>query len=186
MPAVPLVWSAGLTVQIATYPGAATSPEHADVALVLGAAVHAGKPSPVFEQRIRHAVDLYHAGRVDKLMLTGGVGAGDRVAESEAARAYCLAAGVAADDILLEVRSRTTLQNLLESRPVLAAEGLTTVLVVSDPLHLRRAVTLARDIGLDAHPSAAPGSRYTSLRSRAVFLMRETYFLARYKLLGRG
>jgi uncharacterized SAM-binding protein YcdF (DUF218 family) len=58
-------------------------------------------------------------------------------------------------------------------------------LVVSDPLHMRRAITLARDLGIDAHPSPTPTTRYVGLQSRSRFLSREVYFYARYLLLGR-
>ena len=53
----------------------------ADAALVLGAAADGVAPSPVFEERLRHAVDLYHRSRVARLILTGGRGQGDEVVE---------------------------------------------------------------------------------------------------------
>jgi energy-coupling factor transporter ATP-binding protein EcfA2 len=57
----------------------------ADAAIVLGAAVYTDRPSPVFEERIRHGVALYKAGRVRLLVMTGGRDPGDRLSEAEAA-----------------------------------------------------------------------------------------------------
>ena len=155
----------------------------ADAAIVLGAAVAYSLPTPVFEQRIRHAIQLYQDGKVGKLVLTGGVGYGDTLAESEVARDYCLAHGIPETDMLLEVRSHSTIENLAEAKPLLVANGLRTVLLVSDPLHMRRALTLARDLGIDAHPSPTTTSKFESFKIKGRFLCQETYFYSRYLLV---
>lgn len=176
-----IAWSLYLGGSIAWY-ASRSDTQPADAAIVLGAAVAQGIPSPVFEQRIRHALDLYHNGRVRVLVMTGGIGAGDTLAESAAARDYCLARGVPPRDILIETASHTTYQNLVQARSVLVKRGLQRALIVSDPLHMRRSVTLARDLGIDAHPSPTPTSRYVGWSSRGKFLAREVYFHARYLL----
>src|SRR5688572_21621592 len=84
----------------------------ADVAIVLGAAAYGDKPSPVFEQRIAHGVDLYKQGTVRKIILTGGFGDGAEFSESQVARRYALEQGVPERDLLIEKTSRTTLENL--------------------------------------------------------------------------
>src|SRR3712207_6648986 len=112
-----------------------SDPAQADAALVLGAAVVDTVPSPVFEERIRHAVALQKAGRVRVLVMTGGLGQGDRVSEAEAARDWSIARGVPPSAILVETQSRTTHENLVNARPLLAEHGLRRVLLVSDPLH---------------------------------------------------
>lgn len=176
-------WLGLVALSIAFYAGTSADGP-ADAAIVLGASVADGEPTPVFEQRILHAVDLYRDGTVPALILTGGVGAGDVLAESEVARAYCIARGVPAHALSIETESRTTHQNLIQARRLAAGLGARRVLVVSDPLHERRAVTMGRDLGLDAHPSPTPTSRYVGVVARGRFLARETYFYARY-LLGR-
>ena len=62
----------------------------ADAAVVLGAAAWFTRPSPVFEERIKHALDLYKEGRVRAIVFTGGVGRGDTRSEAEVARNYAL------------------------------------------------------------------------------------------------
>ncbi|MDX9785819.1 MAG: YdcF family protein [Desulfobacterales bacterium] len=182
--AFPIGWAAFLMGSVALY-SYRVSDINADAAIVLGAAVARSVPTPVFEQRIRHAINLYHDKKVKKLVLTGGVGSGDTLAESEAARNYCLKQGVPENDMLLEVRSHSTLQNLLEAKPILQANGLETVLIVSDPLHMRRAITFAHDLGIEAYPSPTPTSRFKGFESRWRFLTRESYFYGRYLLLDR-
>lgn len=176
---IPLAWLLFLTISIIWYANKSDTGE-ADAAIVLGAAVARGAPTPVFEERIRHAVDLYHAGRVRVLILTGGVGAGDTLAESEVARQYCLARGVPADDIAIETQSSSTRENVIQAHRLLVERGLGRTLIVSDPLHMRRAVTEARDVGIDAYPSPTPTSRYTGWATRSRFVAREVYFYARY------
>lgn len=68
--------------QVLTY-ASETYDGHADVAIVLGAAVWQDKPTPVFEERIKHGINLYQRGAVEVLIFTGGVGWGDELAESE-------------------------------------------------------------------------------------------------------
>ena len=154
----------------------------ADAAVVLGAAVWGDEPSPVFAARLDHAVDLYRAGRVRRVLLTGGAAPGG-AAESAVGRAYAVQRGVLAADVAAEDRSRTTWQNLVCLRDTLASSArpsgaLPSVLVVSDPYHLRRAVSMARDLGFDARPAPAPSTRYRSWRSKGPFLVREVYFTA--------
>ena len=177
--AAPFVWLMFLAASIVWYSGESDAGP-ADAAVVLGAAVANGAPTPVFKERIQHAINLYKARKVRVLVLTGGVGAGDTLAESEVARGYCLARGVAPQDIAIETRSRSTYENLVQARRVLDARGLQRSLIVSDPLHMRRAVTEARDVGIDAYPSPTPTSRYTGLASRGRFAAREVYFYAQY------
>lgn len=66
----------------------------ADVIIVLGAAAYDARPSPVFEERIRHALDLYAQGYAPRLLFTGGFGNGARFAESQVARRYALRHGI--------------------------------------------------------------------------------------------
>ncbi len=175
-PVVALVY---LAASIVTY-ARKSDGTRAGAAIVLGAAVADGVPTLVFEQRILHAIALYEQGTVDRLIFTGGVGAGDDIAESEAARTYCLARGIPASALMIEAQSHSTEENLANAREVVVAQGVGRVLIVSDPLHERRAVTIARDLGLDAHPSPTPTTRYVGVRAQGYFLVRETYFYARY------
>lgn len=148
----------------------------ADAALVLGAAADGVAPSPVFEERLRHAVDLYHRNRVARLILTGGRGQGDALAESEVGRDWAVANGVPADAILIETESRTTKQNLVNALPLIEANHVGKILLVSDPLHMRRAMWMADTLKLNAEPSPTSTSRYETLATQVPMLFREVWF----------
>jgi uncharacterized SAM-binding protein YcdF (DUF218 family) len=156
--------------------GGTTDQGAADAALVLGAAADGIAPSPVFEERLRHAVELYRAGRVKHLVLTGGRGTGEALAESEVGRDWVVAQGVPADAVLIETESRTTKQNLTFARPLLEKAGIGRVLIVSDPLHMRRAMWMANTLKFDAAPSPTPTTRYETLATQVPMLFREVWF----------
>jgi len=152
----------------------------ADAIIVLGAAAYDARPSPVFEERIRHGIHLYQAGYAPRLIFTGGFG-GERArfAESQVARNYALKQGVPASAILIETQSRTTWQNLLEARELMAQHEIQQVIVVSDPLHMARALRLSRKLDIQARGSATPSSRFRSVRTRLYFLFKEIWFFHR-------
>jgi uncharacterized SAM-binding protein YcdF (DUF218 family) len=153
----------------------------ADAAIVLGAAVWGKEPSPVFRERINHAINLYKNGDISKIVFTGGVGDINESAEAVVGQRYAITRGVTAADILTETKSRTTYQNLKNALEVVGThQELTKFLIVSDPLHLKRAVLMARSLGMDAYPSPTPTTRYRSFQSQMQFLMRETYFYLVY------
>jgi uncharacterized SAM-binding protein YcdF (DUF218 family) len=162
-----------------------SDPDRADAAIVLGAAVAGDEPTPVFEERLRHAVELYRTQQVEVLIMTGGTSPGDSLSESEAARRWAIANGVPAGDIINEAQSHTTKQNFVNALPLLAQRDIGRVLIVSDPLHMRRALRMAADLGLDAHPSPTPTSRYKTIGTQAPMLAREIWFNLVYMTTGQ-
>jgi uncharacterized SAM-binding protein YcdF (DUF218 family) len=181
--AVPVIAAIVLAVDILIY-AMISDPEPADAAIVLGAAVYDDEPTPVFEERLRHAVELYRSGRVKLLIMTGGAGPGDTLAESEAGREWATANGVPEAAIVVEAASQTTKENFTGVMAMLEQRNIGRVLVVSDPLHLRRATRMAAALGLDAHPSPTPTTRYRSLSTQLPMLLREVYFSAYYLMTG--
>jgi uncharacterized SAM-binding protein YcdF (DUF218 family) len=159
-----------------------TSDVHADAAIVLGAAVWGNQLSPVFRERVNHAINLYRSGRVRKLIFTGGQGNPGEQAESFAARQYARQSGVPAGDIFIEDRSHTTYENLLYAKSVADDHGLKKVLIVSDPLHMKRAMVMAGEMGMEAYPSPTPTTRYQSVKSQVGLLAYETFYYVGYLL----
>ncbi|MCX6876040.1 MAG: YdcF family protein [Verrucomicrobia bacterium] len=177
------VWCAILATIIWRY-GAHDYATKADCIIILGAAVQGTTPSPVFEERIRHGIDLYHAGFAPKLLFTGGIGEGQEHSEGSVGRSVATQQGVPVGDILIEERSRTTQQNLTEARSVMQKHGLKSAIIVSDPLHMKRAMMMADGLDMDAVSSPTPTTRYRSLQTKLGFLVRELYFFHHYVLTG--
>ncbi len=158
----------------------------ADVIIVLGAAAYDRNPSPVFKERIRHGIDLYQRGLAPRLIFTGGYGNGARYSESQVARSYALKQDVPARAILIENRSRTTRENLQQAAWLMRQGGFKRAIIVSDPLHMARALRLARQVGIDALGSSTPTSRFRSFQTRKRFLLQEVYFFHRDLFLEAG
>ena len=179
-----LLWVAGVAWYISDFAGRdETRP--ADAAVVLGAAAWDRKPSPVLEERLNHALQLHKTGKVRKLIFTGGFGDKAAMAESEVARDYAIAHGIPKKDILIETVSHSTHGNVSEAARVMREKRLTSCLLVSDPLHMRRAIHMFRDAGVPVFSSPTKTSAYVSPAAKAGFLAREVVFFTCYLLAGR-
>ena len=180
-----LLWLLGVAAWI-IWVGDRDQAAPADAIIVLGAAAYDAKPSPVFEERIRHGLELYRQGYAPKLIFTGGFGGtGARFSESQVARRYAIKQDIPAQDILIENRSRTTRQNLIEAKRLMDAHGMRRAILVSDPLHMARALRLSDELGIDALASSTPSTRFRSLHTSWRFLAQEIYFFHR-DLFTRG
>jgi uncharacterized SAM-binding protein YcdF (DUF218 family) len=181
LPLMLLLWILYVAISICIYSYKSDS-NSSDAAIVLGAAVWDSEPSPVFKERIDYAINLYKAGTVKKIVFTGGVGENDILPEAIIAKAYATHNGVDKKDILLELSSKTTFENLKGAKGILDDKQLGRVLVVSDPLHMKRSMKIARDLGMNAYPSPTPTTQYKSLKSKTGFLSHEIYFYTTYML----
>jgi len=80
--------------------------------------------------------------------------------------------------------SQTTHENVREARLLMEQHGIDSVLIVSDPWHLRRASLMARDEGIEHQCSATTTSKYTSFGSNFTFFLRELFFVQIYHVFG--
>ena len=174
-----ILWIGYLAGSIYFY-GSQITTESADAAIVLGAAVWDTEPSPVFRERINHAITLYKTNQVKNVIFTVGQGEVTEQAESIVAKDYAIERGVAAANILTETQSRTTFQNLYYAKQEAEDNQLSQFLIVSDPLHMKRAMLMAQDLDMKAKSSPTLTTRYKSLSAQSEFLRRETLFYSLY------
>lgn len=128
----------------------------ADAGIVLGAALWNDKPSPALKERLDYAFELYEQGKVEKLILTGGLdGNGSKLTEAEGMRDYLLALGVPKDKLLLELKARSTYENLLYSKPIAEAYDLDSFLIITHDYHASRSGDIADFLGYDEFQTAA-------------------------------
>lgn len=154
----------------------------ANAAIVLGAAVYGERPSPIFRERINHAIRLYQDGYVQHIIFTGGVGHRDELAEAEVGRTYALARGVPATAVLIEITSTNTRQNLANAQTVAQQNGLDSFLIVSTPYHMRRAINIAHDLGMEAYSSPTRTIRWISPVTQTLSFSREVAAYTAYRL----
>jgi uncharacterized SAM-binding protein YcdF (DUF218 family) len=157
----------------------------ADAIVVLGAAQYDGRPSPLFAARLDHAVELYRAGIAPRLILTGGKATGDRTTEAASAAAYAISHGVPHEAILLDERSRTTLESIRAVGALLRGNDLQNAVFVSDRPHMLRVLRMAADDGIEAWGSPTATSPIERDPARQVdATLHELGALAQYFLMG--
>jgi uncharacterized SAM-binding protein YcdF (DUF218 family) len=129
-------------------------PPQAAAAVVLGAQVLSGGwPSRTLRVRALFAARLYSKGVVGIIIPSGGVGK-HPPSEAAATAEVLRNAGVPDEDVLLEEQGRSTRDSARLVTKLARARGIEHVLVVTDPLHCVRAVSMFREAGLPA--TAAP------------------------------
>lgn len=146
-----------LVLSSAIYDRAADVPK-AEVAIVLGASVAGGRPSPILAARADAAVDLYLRGKVEKILVTGDNGALSHD-EVTPVRKYLLDAGVKPQDIFLDHAGFDTYSSMYRARAVFEASS---VIIVTQDFHLPRALYIARSLGMQAYGFVATGDSATA------------------------
>jgi SanA protein len=133
---------------------------HAQAALVLGAQVMpSGKPSIMLADRIKAADQLYEAGKVDKILLSGDHGQWN-YDEVGTMRKLLLARGVPAKDLFTDHAGFDTWDSAQRARRVFDVES---VVIVTQDFHMARALYAARRAGLHASGYSADLRRYGSI-----------------------
>ena len=133
--------------------GAQDNAQPADAIIVLGAAQWSGKPSPVLQARLDHALDLYHQGLAQHIITSGGTGDGDEYSEADVAATYLQQHGVATTAIQEEDVGRDTWQSMQDVDAIMRQQGWRSAILVSDPFHMWRAGKMASDLGIVAYTS---------------------------------
>lgn len=141
-------------------------PRH--VALVPGAGLWGdGSPGAVLADRVATAVDLYHAGKVEKLLFSGDNRFVD-YNEPEAMKEYALALGVPEEDIVLDYAGRRTYDSCYRAGAIF---GVAEAVVVTQRFHAARSLYLCEALGLDVVAVTADRRVYAS--RKAVWETRE-------------
>lgn len=156
--------------------------------IVLGCQVHPWGPSILLQDRLDTAFDYWTENPEVTIIVSGGKGNDEHASEAAVMRDYLMAAGIPAEQILLEDVSHNTYQNMICSWNMMGEQGLDPaegVLVVSNGFHLTRAKMLwQRVTGQGEYLSvlAAPSSHAPS---RLWMYIREPLALVKSFILDR-
>ena len=125
--------------------------------VVLGAAQYNGRPSPVLQTRLDHALELYREKVAPRIVLTGYKQPGDQFTEAFAGYRYLTRKGVPGKDLTIVDDGTSTWESLQATERVLRKRGVTSAVLVSDPYHSRRLIDIANEVGMSAtvSPTAA-------------------------------
>ncbi len=122
-----------------------------DYGLIPGAAVwKKDKPSPIFEGRIRKALELYRQGQIKKIILTGGNAPGE-LSEAEVAYKYLTNLGVDYKNLIVEQMTSTTTEQIKYLRnnhkDFVSSSKIS---IISDDFHLSRILQICRFYNIEA------------------------------------
>ncbi|ADG81879.1 protein of unknown function DUF218 [Thermincola potens JR] len=133
----------------------------ATVAIVLGAKVYPnGGVSTVLADRLNTGVELYKAGKVKKILLTGDHGQ-TNYDEVNTMREFMLRKGIPAEDIFMDHAGFSTYDSMYRARDVFRVKD---AVVVTQQFHLPRALYIARTMGIEATGLIADKRTYTGAR----------------------
>ena len=143
------------------------------VAVVFGAGLQPdGSPSPMLADRVDAAVELYKAGKVQRILMTGdnsSVGYNEVAAMKQRA----VGQGVPSDKVNLDYAGFRTYDSCYRAKVIF---GVDRAILVTQRYHLPRALYLARSFGIEAVGLAAgldyyPRQEYYDLREFAALVV---------------
>ena len=115
------------------------APVPADAIVVLaGGMGESGRAGGGYQERVKAAVDMYHAGLAPRMVFVSGYVFAFR--EAEIMRDLALSLGVPATSIALETRASNTYEAVVSVSGLVNDRRWTRILLVSSPYHMRRAV----------------------------------------------
>lgn len=116
-------------------------------AVVFGAGLlRDGSPTAVLRDRVQQAANLYFAGKVEKLLMSGD-NRFEYYNEPESMYQYALSLGIPKEALVRDYAGRSTYDTCYRAKAIF---GLSTVILVTQKFHLPRAIFLCNMLGLDA------------------------------------
>lgn len=120
--------------------------EAMDCILVLGAGVRENKPSPMLQDRLDKAIELYKKGYAKKIIMSGDHGR-DEYDEVNVMKRYAMERDVSSSDIFMDHAGFSTYDSMYRAKEIFEVKKM---FVVSQEYHLYRALYLANVLGVDA------------------------------------
>ena len=139
---------AGVNVSQVWMAGRTDDRRAVDAIVVMGAAQYVGRPTPQFQVRLDHALELWMDGVAPIIVTTGGNQPGDRFTEGGSGAKYLNERGVDSSSLVIEEAGSTTRQSLVGVAGLLFERGVEHVVIVTEPFHALRSQLIAQDLGL--------------------------------------
>ncbi|WP_159775823.1 SanA/YdcF family protein [Streptomyces sp. HM190] len=118
-----------------------------DVAMVFGAGLWQGEPSPYLARRLDAAAELYRSGRIEVVLVTGD-NSREEYDEPDAMRAYLTDHGVPDRHIVSDYAGFDTWDSCVRARKIF---GVDHAVLISQGFHIRRAVALCQEAGVTSY-----------------------------------
>jgi len=157
----------------------------ADVIVVLGAAQLNGKPGETLEARLVEAKRIYELGYAPLIITVGAGAPGDRTTEAASGKYWLRMNGVPAKDIIAIEEGRDTLVSTKAFASIMKKRYVSDVIIVTDPYHCKRAMSMADDQGVVSTCSPVQTGPNTLAKSGYKYLLREASAYLAYITVGK-
>lgn len=131
--------------------------EDYNVALVLGAGLKNGKPSPILKDRLDSALMLYKNNQISKIIVSGDHG-NKYYDEVNVMKNYLKNEGVTSEDIFMDHAAFSTYDSIYRLREIFNVKK---IIIVTQKYHLYRSLYIAKKLGVDAVGVSATKRHYT-------------------------
>lgn len=157
----------------------------ADVIVVLGAAQLNGKPGETLEARLVEAKRIYELGYAPLIITVGAGAPGDRTTEAASGKYWLRMNGVPAKNIIAIEEGRDTLVSTKAFASIMKKRYVSDVIIVTDPYHCKRAMSMADDQGVVSTCSPVQTGPNTLAKSGYKYLLREVSAYLAYITVGK-
>lgn len=135
----------------------------ADCILVLGARVWGGGcPSPMLEDRLVRAIELYNMGVSNRLLMSGDHSSKD-YDEVNVMKRFAVNRGIPSSHVFMDHAGFSTYESIYRAREIFKVKK---AIIVTQEYHLYRALYIAKRLGLEAYGVAADRREYYGQASR--------------------
>lgn len=152
--------------------------------IILGGGLKGDRVTPVLQERLLKGMEYLEKYPEADVVVTGGLGFGERITEAEAMEGFLISHGITPERIIREDRATSTMENFLYTRDLLRKSGETymgSITIVTSDFHMLRSKLLARRVGFEPYgiTSYTPMSVRVNCYVREFFALVKSFFFDR-------
>ena len=135
-----------------------------DCILVLGAGVWGDEPSPMLEDRLNQAIELYKNNVSSKIIMSGDHGT-EEYDEVNIMKRYAIEKGIPSEDIFMDHAGFSSYDSIYRAKAIFGAKK---IVIVTQEYHLYRALYIANRLGIEAYGVGADPRQYAGATYREI------------------
>ena len=135
-----------------------------DCIVVLGAGIWGDKPSPMLEDRLLQAIDLYQNNVSSKIIMSGDHGKQD-YDEVNTMKNFAIDKGVPSESIFMDHAGFSSYESIYRAKEIFGAKK---IVIVTQKYHLYRAIYIANQLGIEAYGVGSDPRQYVGATYREI------------------
>ena len=144
-----------------------------------------GRPGEVLSARLEEVLRIYKSNLAPRIITLGSGAPGDRFTEAGSGKNWLVSRGVKTSNVTAIAKGRDTYSSIVALKSKFGSTDIREIIIVTDPYHCLRSMTIANDQGFDA--TCSPSRKGIASLGNAGFryLLRESGAYLAYITLGR-